>query len=363
MRFLSVSLKNYRNIGSAGIEFDPGLNVIYGKNAQGKTNLIEALAYIPSCRSFRQVRDRDVIRLGCEDAVISAVYERGGRTRSAEIGLFRGARRRLLLDGARCGGAAEFSGSINCVLFSPDDLYLIKGEPAERRRFLVAAISQQKPAYIRAASDYNKALSEASRLIKNWEEQTKSARDSIGSWFYQLAEKGGYISEVRDKYIRLLSERLFGFYLDMSGGEKAECVYITACGEGDRKDRCETIYNKLTENLEKQIAAGTVLYGVQRDDVGFFVDGKDLRQFGSQGQQRSAVLSAKLAEGEIIKQTAGEYPVFLFDDVLSELDCDRKDFLLRRLSGKQIMITCCDEREFSDSDGKFIRAENGAFYI
>lgn len=363
MKFHRVSLQRYRNIEDADIEFDPGLNVIYGKNAQGKTNLIEALSYIPSCRSFRASHDRDMIKIGCDDAKISAYYECRGRERSAEIVFFQGQKRRIMLDGARCRSTSEFSGSINCVLFSPDDLYMIKGEPAQRRRFTDLAISQQKPAYIKALTEYGKALSEASYLIKNWEELPKSTRDSIESWFYQLAEKGGYISEVRERYIALLSEKLSAFYCDMSGGERAECTYVTPCGEGGRTERAETIYKKLTENLEKQIAAGTVLYGVQRDDVGFFVDGKDLRQFGSQGQQRSAVLSAKLAEGEIIRQTAGEYPVFLFDDVLSELDRDRKNYLLKRLDGKQIMITCCDEREFSDCEGRFIRTENGRFYF
>ncbi|MBO4217553.1 MAG: DNA replication/repair protein RecF [Clostridia bacterium] len=362
MRFYRVSLRGFRNVEEADVGFTDGLNVIYGKNAQGKTNMLEALSYIPACRSFRAARDRDMIKIGCESAEIKADYESKGRNRSAEIGFFQGQKRRLTLDGARCRGTAEFSGSLNCVLFSPDDLYMIKGEPAQRRRFLDAAISQQKPAYLKAISEYGKTLSETSLLIKDWEEQSRSARDSIQSWFFQLAEKGGYISEVRERYVELLNCRIKEFYTDMSGGETVDCSYVTSCGGGSGRERAETIYKKLTENLEKQIAAGTVLYGVQRDDVGFFVDGKELKQFGSQGQQRSAVLSAKLAEGEIIMQTMGEYPVFLFDDVLSELDRDRKNYLLKRLTGKQIMITCCDEREFSDCEGGFIRVENGRFY-
>lgn len=363
MKFFRVQLRNFRNIEEADVEFSDGLNVIYGRNAQGKTNMLEALSYIPACRSFRAVHDREMIKIGCESAEIKADYESKGRKRSAGIGFFQGQKRRLTLDGAKCRGTAEFSGSLNCVLFSPDDLYMIKGEPAQRRRFLDAAISQQKPAYGKALSEYGKTLSEVSLLIKNWEEQTKSTRDSIQSWFFQLASKGGYISEVREKYVKLLDLRIKEFYTDMSGGENASCAYVTSCGEGDAAERAEAVYRKLSENLEKQIAAGTVLYGVQRDDVDFFVDGRDLKQYGSQGQQRSAVLSAKLAEGEIIRQTAGEYPVFLFDDVLSELDRDRKNYLLKRLTGKQMMITCCDEREFSDCDGSFIRAENGRFYL
>ena len=355
-------MKNFRNAENAELEFSDGLNVIYGKNAQGKTNLLEALSFFPACRSFRAVRDRDMIKIGCGGAEIKAEYESHGRKRSAEIRFFTDKKRSLSLDGARCRSTAEFVGTVNCVLFSPDDLYMIKGEPSERRRFLDLAISQQKPAYQKAAAEYSKTLSETSYIIKNWEEQTPAARESIKSWFFQLAEKGGYISEVRERYVGLLRERIKEFYFDMSGGETADCGYVTFCGEGSAKDRAEFIYGKLTENLEKQIAAGAVLYGIQRDDVCFTVDGKDLRQFGSQGQQRSAVLSAKLAEGEIIRMTAGEYPVFLFDDVLSELDRDRKNYLLNRLRDKQIMITCCDEREFSDCGGTFIRVDNGRFY-
>ncbi len=342
-----ISLKNYRNIENAEISLTPDINVLYGENAQGKTNILEAIYYFAYGKSFRLAKDKELIRFGETAADIKIEFTDKNRKRSHEVRFFDSARKICLKENIKISRLSEFIGVFRAVLFSPEHLSVVKDGPSERRNFEDIAISQLYPAYMSSISRYQKTLMQRNSLLK--EPESYSFNDMLYVYSEQLATEAAFISEYREKYTERLSSCVSDIIKDMTCGK--EDVKISY---GNRKSK-EEYLRLLTENTEKEIHAGVTLYGSHKDDIYIELNGKDSRSFASQGQQRSIALAMKLAEGEISKEITGEYPVFLFDDILSELDKRRKSYILSELSGKQVIITCCEETEV----GNIYTVKNG----
>lgn len=330
-----ISFKDYRNIEKAEISLTPDINVLYGENAQGKTNLLEGIYYFAYGKSFRLAKDKELIRFGQDSANIKIEFSDNVRKRSHEVKFFESARKICLKENIKIARMSEFIGVFRAVLFSPEHLSIVKDGPSERRNFEDIAVSQLYPAYMSSITRYQKTLTQRNSLLK--EPESPAFYDMLCVYSEQLAKEAAFISEYREKYTERLSLHVSDIVSDMTcGRERVKINY------GERKSE-EEYKRLLTENTEKEKRAGTTLYGTHKDDIYIELNGKDSRSFASQGQQRSIALSMKLAEGEISKEITGEYPVFLFDDILSELDRSRKEYVLSGLNGKQVIITCCEE--------------------
>ncbi len=331
-----IRYNDYRNIEKAEIEPIKGVNVFYGDNAQGKTNLLEGIYYFACGRSFRAAKDKELVRFGEDNASIDIEFTDNVRDRKHKIIFSKTERKSCFKEGIRICRMSEFIGSFRAVLFSPEHLSIVKDGPSERRSFLDISISQLYPAYMSALSKYQKILAERNACIKD-AENGRFSKDMFRVISEQLAREAAIISEYREKYVSMLSEYVKNIISDMTcGKERAELRYECMKSEEEYL-RC------LTLNTEKEIRAGSTLYGPHKDDVKIILNDNEARSFASQGQQRSIALSMKLSEGEISKDITGEYPVFLFDDILSELDRSRKDYILSGLDGRQVIITCCED--------------------
>ncbi len=335
MKLKKATYENFRNIESAELTFDEGVNVLSGFNAQGKTNLIEGIYCFACGKSFRGANDRELVRLGQPDGNINIEFCDSLRQREHTIRYFENERKICLKEGIKISKMSDFIGVFRAVLFCPDHLRIIKDGPSERRTFLDIALSQLYPAYVDALSKYKKLLQQRNALLKD--PDGYGFYDMISVLSEQMAGLAGFISAHRERYINLLNESVGAIINEMTcGAEKCDLRYE------EPKESSE--YQKLfSVNLEKEKAAKTTLYGVHKDDIAVALNGLDSRIYASQGQQRSIALAFKIAEGEISKRVTGEYPVFLFDDILSELDEKRKDFILSGLQGRQVIITGCEE--------------------
>ena len=325
---------NYRNIEKAEISLAEGVNVFIGSNAQGKTNAIEGVYYFARGKSFRGAKDKELIRLGCESAELGLVFRDRNRVRHHEVRFSTSEKRICTKEGVNIRRMSEFIGAFRAVLFSPEHLSMVKSGPSERRNFADIAISQLYPSYMVALSRYQKILLQRNSVLK--EPYSPVFNDTMAVLSYQLAHEAGVIAEYREKYFRLLSVKVGELIGDMTcGKEKVVLIYDDGCSEDE-------YLRRLTSNLEKEIRAGSTLYGPHKDDVLITLNGNDARVYASQGQQRSIALAMKLSEGEISMAETGEYPVFLLDDILSELDESRKEYVLGGLAGRQVLITTCE---------------------
>ncbi len=342
-----VEYRNFRNIESAVLELSPEVNVLSGLNAQGKTNLLEGIYCFACGKSFRGASDKELVRLGSEYGSVEIFFSDKERERHHKILFSASERKACFKEDIKVSRMSDFIGVFRAVLFSPDHLSIIKAGPAERRAFLDIALSQLYPAYVDSLSKYKKLLASRNALLKAPE--TVGFYDMISVISAQMAKEAVFISSHRCSYVKLLAEQVGKVISDMTAGrEKCSLCYESL--------RDEQEYIKLfTLNLEKEKMAGTTLYGVQKDDIAVSLNGLDSRVYASQGQMRSIALAMKIAEGEISMQKTGEYPVMLFDDILSELDEKRKDFILSGLSGRQVIITGCENIE----KGKIFRISSG----
>ena len=354
---------NFRNIEACDIEFAPGVNLLYGKNAQGKTNAVEGIYLFSRGKSFRGREDSELVRFGSEGFRIFIEYESKNGTETLEYAHF-GRDKLRKKNGYKIGKLTEMIGSFKSVLFYPDNLEIVKGSPEERRSFLNIAISQCYPSYIKIYADYKKALDNRNCLLKLAAKGFYIDERELESWSHSMAEYASHIYVFRKNYLKKLEVYAKKIISDISDGlEELDMVYespIESCSD-DRELVRELYIKKLTENVEKERLAGITLYGPHRDDVKISINGKDSRSYASQGQQRSVVLSLKLAEGEVIKEIFGEYPVFLFDDVLSELDERRRKYVLSGVGERQIIITSCEEEEFRGFTERKIDVTGGSY--
>ena len=363
----NIYVENFRNIALADVDFCEGVNVLIGDNAQGKTNMLEAIYTTALGKSFRQGSDKDVIRFNEEYCFIKNRYFDGLRDSEISMRIFADRRaKKVEQNGMRVARTSEMVGSFKIVIFCPEHLSLIKEGPALRRSFLDVAISQIRPLYLRSLQRYNNILKQRNALIKSAEEDKSGFDSTIDLFSEQLAQEAATITVYRAKYIEKLKKYVSGCFSDMMGEREIptieylsssklfgdECFDISACREA---------YAKLYfGHHDREIAAGATLWGIHKDDIEIYLNGNRARFFASQGQQRSLSLALKLAEGEIIREECGgAYPVFLFDDVLSELDSGRRDYLLSSIKDKQVILTCC-ERGGIVAD-KLIGVKDGVF--
>lgn len=353
----SLSIENYRNIEAA--RFEPGheLTVICGKNGQGKTNLLEAVWMLTGGRSFRGAKDAELIREGAEYAVLEGNAEGNGR--ESRIRIFvggppggrkaRGAR----VNGVDHGRAGNIAGIFAAVVFDPGHLSLIKGGPDGRRRFLDTALCQLYPGYVTLLRQYTRLVTQKNALLKQYP-QARDAERLLDVFDEKLCECGAEVSRRRREYIERLEPEATGTYRDIAGGGEALALRF----EPSCRDAAE-LARVLAESRRRDLAAGFCTAGPHREDLSIFIDGREAKRFASQGQQRSAVLSLKLAEAAGAKQVTGDHPVMLLDDVLSELDETRQAYLLNRMAHRQTIVTACDANLFGRTAGKICRMEGG----
>ena len=363
MRIKRFYARNFRNIEECNIEFSDGVNLLYGKNAEGKTNILEGIYVFSRGKSFRAKEDSDMIRFSEEGFNISLKYETLIGEESLEYSVF-GKERLRKKNGYRISKITDFVGSVKAVLFYPDNMNLVKGSPEERRSFLNIAISQYNHIYLKYYQNYKKTLENRNRDLRLLQKGFYVDREELLAWSRTLSEYAALIYLVREEYIEKLKNYSKKFSLDISGGKENISIFYECDIENGLsdislvKERYEKVF---TENLDREISAGTTLFGPHRDDLRININDRDSRLFASQGQQRSIVLSLKLSEGEIIKEVFGEYPVFLLDDVLSELDEERRKYLLDKKGEKQIIITSCQSEELKAIADKTIEVSGGKY--
>lgn len=362
-----IKLKNYRNIEEARVELDEGVNVLIGDNAQGKTNLLEGIYTFALGKSFRGVKEADVIKFGENEALLELGFESKARStpQTLKIHLKKGVRRRIELNGLKIDKIGEMIGSFRAVLFCPEHLSLIKEGPSMRRNYLDVAISQFRPVYLRALQRYNAILEQRNKLLKAAEDDRKTLDGTIDLWSEQLAKEAAVIASFRAKYVTLVGEKVEKYFSEMTGmREKVEMQYVGSSKQSieEYADTAATekrYFELLTTNIDREIGAGATLWGTHKDDIEILINGKSARVFGSQGQQRSLALAMKLAEGDICYSETGDRPVLLLDDVLSELDSSRRSFLLSKVNDRQVIITSCERIDFGCA--KIINVENGKY--
>ena len=347
MRVDAIELDFYRNYLHLEARFSPSSNVIYGENAQGKTNLLEAVAYLSTASSHRARYDRELIQFGVDHAFIKAQVQSRERDFTLEAGLHRGARRQLTSNGVRLKSAGELSGILNTVLFCPEDLSLIRDGAAARRRFLDDAICQLRPRYAAALAEYKKLYEHKTRILRDWPEKP-SLLDTLDEFSLRMAQTGAILIHYRAHFIRRLMEAAPPIHADFSGGRellglKYETVKTIPDPEASPRELLPLLLSHQESHRQAELDARQCLTGPHKDDLVVTLDGVDAKTYASQGQTRTAALSLKLGCREIFFQESGEWPVLLLDDVLSELDARRQEFVLNRIGGGQVFITCCED--------------------
>ena len=356
-----ITLDFFRNYVHVSARFHPGVNVIVGENAQGKTNLLEAIAYLSSASSHRARYDRELIRHGVDHAFLKGRVSSRGRELTLEADLHQGSRRQLRSNGARLKTAAELSGLLNTVLFCPEDLYLIREGAEARRRFLDGCISQLRPRYAQALAEYRRLYQHKTRILKD-SEQYPGLLETLDDFSRRLAQCGAVLIHYRAHFVKRLAETAPAIHADCSGGrEKLALRYETVSTVTDPEAPPKVLLPQLLAHQEShreaELAARACLSGPHKDELAVEIDGSPAKAYASQGQTRTAALALKLAARDIFRQETEEWPVLLLDDVLSELDARRQEFVLNRITDGQVFITCCEEGVLSRlKDGK-------AFYI
>ena len=364
MRIDALRLENYRNYTGQTAWFDPRCNVISGANAQGKTNLLEALVYLSCGKSPRARSDREMIRFDAPSARMEARVFARDREFRVEAFLSRERRRKLSVNQVAVKTASSFSEVYNTVFFCPEDLYLIREGAAERRRFMDTALCQLRPRYAAALASYNRAYEHKTRILRDSEERP-DLLETLPDFNEQMVRFGALIVHYRYQFAARLEEYAALHHKECSGGnEELTVSYQTVSSVTDPGAPIDVIARHLRSHMEAHQAAERAsrlcLSGPHKDDLEVSINGRSARMFASQGQTRTAALSMKLAEREIYKNVVGEYPVLLLDDVLSELDPRRQEFVLNRIAGGQVFITCCeDDRLPQLLGGKVFHVEEG----
>ena len=344
-----IKVKDFRNIEEAEVEFDKGVNILVGENAQGKTNLLEAIFYASVGKSFRAAHSAEIIRFGESRAEIDIDYNDGVRDQNIKMNIFRDKQRKVEKNHVRIDKMSEIVGSFRAVLFCPEHLSLIKDGPALRRNYLDIAISRLYPLYIKTLQRYNYILKQRNTLIKNAYNDRESFDSTVEFWSEQLAHEAAVISKYRLEFIRRADKCVSKCFFDMTGeAERTEISYIGSahCDEDEYLDisKTERRYTELLSSAyDREISAGATLWGIHKDDIDIKINGRSARLYGSQGQQRSLALALKIAEGDICCEEFGDYPTLLLDDVLSELDATRREYLIDKIKSKQVIMTTCEE--------------------
>ena len=358
MKITRAQLTNFRSYEACEIAPCEGVNVLLGDNGQGKTNVLEALYMSCTGRSHRTRQDRELIRWGADFAAVRVEALRRDGSHEVEIVLPALGRRRLKIAGQEAARSGELMGHVTGVLFSPEDLRTVKDGPAERRRFVDMALSQIRPAYYYALQRYARALKQRGEALKAAAAQPAFSA-TLDSWDEQLAVAGAELMRHRRAYIAQLSAVASGTHRDISAQkERLEIRYLPSVTMGDDAQAIlEALFGARENDLRRLVTS----VGPHRDDVQILVEGRDVRAYGSQGQQRTAALSMRLSELDVMKDELGEWPMLMLDDVMSELDPGRRRQLVSRLAGIQTFITCTDAEDLAGAEvGQMWRVENGA---
>ena len=352
MKIKSIKLQNYRNYKNLELNFDPKINILYGDNGQGKTNILEALYLTGTTKSHRGSKDKDIIQFGYDEGHIEIIVRKNGIEHVIDMHLKKNNPKGIAINKIPIQRASECFGLVNFVFFSPEDLSIIKAGPSARRRFIDLELSQLDKIYLSNISNYYRVIHQRNSLLKNISKDS-SLLETLDVWDMQLVEYGKKIIARREKFIEDLNKIISGKHLQLTGGkEKLKIEY-------DKNVNLENFEKENLRNREKDIRMKNTSVGPHRDDLSFLSNEIDLRYFGSQGQQRTAALSLKLSELELVKRTINDTPILLLDDVLSELDKNRQHFLLKSIGDIQTMITCTELDEFI----KKYFSENTVFYV
>ncbi len=343
MKINSVELNNFRNISALKLEADSGVNVIYGENAQGKTNILESIWLFTGCKSFRKAKDNELIKFNEEFYKINLEFQDNSREKSSRI-IASDKKKSVFHNGVPLKRSSELIGSFYAVIFSPSHLSLIKDGPSARRRFLDTALCQIKPGYAENLAKYKHSLLQRNAILKDIHINS-GLYDLLDTWDENLAKYSALVINERLKYIDLLSRYSSDIYSGISENkEKISIFYSQNCfDEGITvEDIRDSELEKIKKSRKEDIIYKSTSVGPHRDDIEILIDNVSARSFGSQGQQRSCALALKLGESEIIKEKTGEMPVALLDDVMSELDEKRQDYILNHINDRQVFLTCCD---------------------
>lgn len=360
----NIEFEGFRNIDSEKIEFSEGINVIYGENAQGKTNILEGIYLFARGKSFRAFKDKELIKFDKSVAYARMNFESKDTETLLGVEIPRSQPKRFYRNKVKVAKTSEIIGEFRAVLFCPSHLGIIKDSASVRRKFLDVAISQLRPVYIKMMARYNVVIEERNAILKMMPEERRQNEALMDIYSEELASLSADIADIRNEYIKKLDYWVSIFFEEMTGGrEKPKITYEANVQENDFESR-EGLKNRYLEllknNKEREYKYGATLFGIHKDDLKIEINGRDSRFYSSQGQQRSLALAMKMAEGEISREGKGEYPVFLFDDVLSELDDSRKKYVLSNISSRQVIITGCDKGVFENtSDCNFIYIKEG----
>lgn len=355
----SLELADFRNYEELNISFDKGTNILYGDNAQGKTNILEAIYVSATTKSHKGSKDKEIVNFNKEEAHIRTYLEKEDVEYRVDMHLRKNKSKGIAIDGQKIKKAADLLGLLNVVFFSPEDLAIIKNGPSERRRFADMELCQLDSFYLYNLNHYNKIINQRNKLLKDMY-FNPGLKETLNIWDSQLVSFGSKIIERRELFSKQLCEIIGEIHSKLSGGKEELIVKY----EPDVS--IEEFETKMRENQERDIRAKMTQAGPHRDDFSFIVNGIDIRKFGSQGQQRTAALSLKLSEIELVKKVAKDTPVLLLDDVLSELDSNRQNYLLNSIGDIQTIITCTGLDEFVNNRfeiNKIFKVTNGVVEV
>ncbi len=361
MYIKKLKIKNFRNYESAELEFSPKTNIIYGNNAQGKTNLLESVFVFCSGRSHRRADDGEMIHDGASSAVIEVDFTDDVRDFEGKMIMQSGKKKLVSFNGVSIGKISQIANYINAVMFSPEDLNIIKGGPGERRRFMDMAISQLKPNYVSVLNDYLKVLKQRNNLLKRLNADSAEAQ-TLDVWDESLADLGAKITLYRIDFINFLKPFVKKIYAELSN-EVLNLSYASNITDHFESYDIikENMLQLLLKNRRRDLETKISNIGTHRDDILFTIDGRDLKIYGSQGQHRSVVLCLKLAQTEAIYSVKKTYPVILLDDIMSELDKNRRDYFAGKIQNKQVIITCTD-RDETQTDARYFYVKSGTVH-
>lgn len=335
----SLELSNFRNYNTLSMNFKNGTNILYGDNAQGKTNILEAVYLAGTTKSHKGSKDKDIIQLNQEESHIRMFIEKNLIVHRIDMHLKKNKPKGVAIDGIPIRKSSELFGLINLVFFSPEDLSIIKNGPSDRRRFIDFELCQLDKLYLSDLTNYNKIINQRNNLLKQIGFKPE-LMETLSVWDIQLCEFGRRIIKRRTQFILELNEIVYGIHKRLSGGKEELVIKY------EPNVLSEDMEAKVEKQREKDVFYKQTSIGPHRDDICFTIKDIDIRKFGSQGQQRTSALSLKLAEIELVRQTIKEEPILLLDDVLSELDRNRQNYLLNSIEGIQTMITCTGLEEF-----------------
>lgn len=335
----SLRLEDYRNYNELYIDFDSGTNILYGDNAQGKTNILEAIYLSGTTKSHRGSKDRDVINFNKDEAHIRTIVNKHDIDYKIDMHLKKNKTKGIAINGIPIKKASELFGILNIVFFSPEDLNIIKNGPSERRRFIDIELCQLDKVYLYNLTKYNKIINQRNKLLKDLQ-YNRSLLDTLSVWNLQLINYGTQIIKRRSVFIDQINDIIYSIHKKLSGDR--EELYL----KYEPNVEIENFDSELERSIDRDIKFKTTHKGPHRDDLNFLIKDIDIRKYGSQGQQRTAALSLKLSEIELVKKIINDTPILLLDDVLSELDSNRQNYLLNSINDIQTLITCTGLDEF-----------------